>query len=70
MYCLSKTETNVVSHLIAGEAITDLVQSVGIKEQTARNHLKTILLKTKTKNERELVTLIISSLIRLKQGPL
>ena len=66
MYGMSKAETNIVLLLVAGETIEDIARSIGIREPTARNHLKTALLKTNTESERELVTLVLSSLIPLK----
>ncbi|UZK67771.1 hypothetical protein [Sphingomonas sp. M1-B02] len=68
LYQLSPVETDLVCHLAQGKALCRAAESMHIKEQTARSYMKQIYLKTKTNRQTELVVLMLSSLVRMKDS--
>ncbi|WP_294395438.1 PAS domain-containing protein [uncultured Sphingomonas sp.] len=70
LYGLSPVETRLVCHLAAGETLAAAADQMHIREQTARSYLKQIFIKTDTNRQTELVVLMLSSLLRMKDDVL
>jgi DNA-binding CsgD family transcriptional regulator/PAS domain-containing protein len=70
LYGLSPVETKLVCHLAAGETITVAATKMHIREQTARSYMKQIFIKTDTNRQTELIVLMLSSLLRMKDDVL
>ena len=68
LYRLSPVETDLVCHLAQGKALSQAAELMHVKEQTARSYMKQIFLKTDTNRQTELVVLMLSSLVRMKEG--
>jgi DNA-binding CsgD family transcriptional regulator len=68
LYQLSPVETDLVCHLAQGKALCRAADLMRIKEQTARSYMKQIYLKTGTNRQTELVVLMLSSLVRMKDS--
>jgi DNA-binding CsgD family transcriptional regulator/PAS domain-containing protein len=67
LYGLSRVETSLVCRLATGDALSEAAEFLRIREQTARGYLKQIFIKTGTKRQAQLIVLMLSSLMRIKQ---
>jgi len=60
MYGLTKSEARLVASLVSGGILKETAEKIGITEGSARIYLKSIFQKTNTRNQMELVRLILS----------
>jgi DNA-binding CsgD family transcriptional regulator len=63
---LSAAEAKLATRIAAGETLNDIAGSIGISKETARTQLKSVLSKTDTHRQSELVALVA----QLRQLPL
>lgn len=58
LFDLSSAEARVAGSLIEGNTVEDIAQASGLSRETIRAHLKSVLAKTGTKRQAELVGLL------------
>jgi DNA-binding CsgD family transcriptional regulator len=68
LYRLSPMETKLVSHLAQGRTLARAAELMRVKEQTARSYMKQIFIKTSTNRQTEMVVLMLSSVVRMRNG--
>jgi DNA-binding CsgD family transcriptional regulator len=61
LFGLSKSESELVQALLAGESLRSFALAKHVSYETARTHLRSIFLKTKTTRQTELLRLLIST---------
>ena len=64
IYRLTSSETKLACLLATGTSLAESAEKMRVKEQTARSVLKQVFRKTGTARQGELVTLLLSSIIR------
>ncbi|MCW2395911.1 MULTISPECIES: helix-turn-helix transcriptional regulator [unclassified Sphingobium] len=67
-YRLTKTEGQLVHHLVCGLALNDAAARMKIAEATARSYLKQIFGKTATHRQSDLIRVMLSSIARTSLG--
>jgi DNA-binding CsgD family transcriptional regulator len=66
MYGLTAAEAKIAAILAQGNSLNEACQTLSIKQNTVRTHLKRIFSKTDTNRQSELVKLVLSSPANLK----
>lgn len=61
LYGLTPSEARVASDLADGHSLTAIADRIGVRVSTVRTHLKSILAKTSTHRQAELVRMLVSS---------
>ena len=67
-YGLSAMETRLVTMLVTGKSVVEMAAREAIKQDTARTYLKNVFRKTGTKNQADLVRLMMTNPIRLRRA--
>ncbi|CAH0186855.1 hypothetical protein ROS9278_01584 [Roseomonas sp. CECT 9278] len=68
LFGLSTAEADIVARLVAGDSIREIAQSRRASVQTVRSQVKTVLSKTNTRTQAQLVGLIMGSLANLRSA--
>jgi DNA-binding CsgD family transcriptional regulator len=61
LFGLTPGQARVLALLVAGRSLQDAASQLGISAQTAKTHLKALLLRTETHRQADLVRLVMSS---------
>jgi DNA-binding CsgD family transcriptional regulator/PAS domain-containing protein len=62
LYCLTNAEARIGSLLALGSSVQDISRQLNVSSHTVRTHVKHLLAKTDTRNQAQLVRLIVRSL--------
>jgi DNA-binding CsgD family transcriptional regulator len=65
---LSPMEAHLVAMLAAGHGVAEIAQQAAVKEDTIRTYLKSVFRKTGTKNQGDLIRLMMSNPVCLETG--
>lgn len=65
---LSPMEAQLVAMLAAGHGVAEIAQRSAVKEDTVRTYLKSVFRKTGTKNQADLIRLMMSSSVCLRSS--
>lgn len=60
---LSGAEAAVATHLVRGEALSEIATSLSVSHHTVRSHIKSIFAKTGTRRQADLLSLLVRSCV-------
>ena len=66
-YGLTPAESGIAVRLVTGRELSDIADELQITMNTARTHVKRILLKTDTRRQTQLISLLLRGAIELRQ---
>lgn len=59
-YALTPAEAKVSQHIVTGNSVSEIAKQTNVSENTVRTQLKSVMAKTNTKRQAELVSLILT----------